>query len=118
MSAKSLTKRRFELFYYLLTGRLLRVEASVLPKMTNEDETEGKYAHQVKRERLTDSRLGASSIILKDFGLDASARRTELEQANGNRRHSSDQKLSTTHLDGQGTTRIDRGWVVLLGARM
>ncbi|KAG3012502.1 hypothetical protein PC119_g12838 [Phytophthora cactorum] len=70
------------------------------------------------RERLTDSRLGASSIILKDFGLDASARRTELEQANGNRRHSSDQKLSTTHLDGQGTTRIDRGWVVLLGARM
>ncbi|KAG2854884.1 hypothetical protein PC113_g12930 [Phytophthora cactorum] len=52
------------------------------------------------------------------FGLDASARRTELEQANGNRRHSSDQKLSTTHLDGQGTTRIDRGWVVLLGARM
>ncbi|KAF1778073.1 hypothetical protein GQ600_25333 [Phytophthora cactorum] len=28
--------------------RLLRVEASVLPKMTNEDETEGKYAHQVK----------------------------------------------------------------------
>ncbi|KAG2844199.1 hypothetical protein PC112_g2276 [Phytophthora cactorum] len=100
MSAKSLTKRRFELFYYLLTGRLLRVEASVLPKMTNEDETEG------------------NSIILKDFGLDASARRTELEQANGNRRHSSDQKLSTTHLDGQGTTRIDRGWVVLLGARM
>ncbi|KAG2947966.1 hypothetical protein PC117_g6374 [Phytophthora cactorum] len=73
---------------------------------------------RAKRERLTDSRLGASSIILKDFGLDASARRTELEQANGNRRHSSDQKLSTTHLDGQGTTRIDRGWVVLLGARM
>ncbi|KAG3066239.1 hypothetical protein PI125_g23900 [Phytophthora idaei] len=53
-----------------------------------------------------------------DFGLDASAQRTELEQANGKRRHSSDQKLSTAHLEGQGTTRIDRGWVVLLGARM
>ncbi|KAG3232920.1 hypothetical protein PI124_g22002 [Phytophthora idaei] len=73
---------------------------------------------RAKRERLTDSRLGASSIILKDFGLDASAQRTELEQANGKRRHSSDQKLSTAHLEGQGTTRIDRGWVVLLGARM
>ncbi|KUF84511.1 hypothetical protein AM587_10002288 [Phytophthora nicotianae] len=42
MSKTSLTRRRFELFYYLLTGRLLTVEASKATPTATDDGTEEK----------------------------------------------------------------------------
>ncbi|KAK1933973.1 hypothetical protein P3T76_011733 [Phytophthora citrophthora] len=39
MSSNALTRRRFELFFYLLTGRLLRVEST---KAAHDDRTEKK----------------------------------------------------------------------------